>query len=126
MPGGNGLKSISISPAFTITPALDTISINYDDLTEEQKTNGVTVNLASSNIIGDTFTLTYTPTSDWYAFDSDMNFSEKGDGMTTTATYDPEEKQVLFENFGGVANSNNPDDITEYISLTVVIEEDGK
>ena len=124
--GKQGLKSIAISPAITTTPALDSISINYDDLTEDEKQNGVTVNLTSSDVGEGTSTLTYTPTSDWYAFDSDMNFSEKGEGMTFTATYDSEEHQVLFENFGGVASSNNPDDSTEAILLTVVIKHDGQ
>lgn len=64
-----GLKSISISPAITTTPALDSLfPIYWDDLTEEQKQNGVTLSLTTDAglTVDEEHTFTITPTTDMY------------------------------------------------------------
>ena len=64
-----GIKSITISPAITTTPALESFfPIYYEDLTEEQKQNGVAINVATSaEPLPDGYTFTLVPTSDVYA-----------------------------------------------------------
>ena len=93
-PGGGsdeekqGLKSITISPAITTTPALDSLfPIYWEDLTEEQKQDGVSVDLTTSTELkmGDEFTVTITPTADWYGYNGD-EFGEKGEPVTYTAS----------------------------------------
>ena len=67
--GKQGLKSISISPAITTTPALDSLfPIYWEDLTDEQKQQGVniTVDLDPQTEPAD-YTFTLTPTNDMYA-----------------------------------------------------------
>ena len=82
--GKQGLKSISISPAITTDPALDSLfPIYYDDLTDEQKQSGVTVQVTGA--ITDESVLTITPTSDWYCICTSVNppiFGEKGAAIT--------------------------------------------
>lgn len=59
--------SISISPAITTTPALDSLfPIYWDDLTDEEKENGIELTLVTDTV-PESVTLTVTPTSDWYA-----------------------------------------------------------
>lgn len=72
--GKNGIKSISISPAITTTPALDSLfPIYWDDLTEEQKEEGLEFFLYTDAklVDTDTYTITVTPTAEWYAFRTD-------------------------------------------------------
>lgn len=72
--GKQGLKSISISPAITTTPALDSLfPIYYDDLTDEQKEGGVELFAITAADLDDnvTYTITVTPTAEWYAFNID-------------------------------------------------------
>ena len=81
-----GLKSISISPAITTTPALDSLfPIYWEDLTDEQKQSGVNINLTTTTPFssGDEFTFTIAPTSEWYAAADD--FGEKGQPITKEA-----------------------------------------
>lgn len=85
--------SISISPAITTTPALDSLfPIYYEDLTDEQKQSGITLNLTRS---GDyepgEYTLTVEPTGDWYAGISDWADSPQvgGKGESVTASRTP-------------------------------------
>ena len=61
--------SISISPAITTTPALDSLfPIYWDDLTEEQRQDGVSISVTvpSGSLPTDEMTFTATPTSDWH------------------------------------------------------------
>lgn len=67
-----GLMSISISPAIETTPALDSLfPIYWDDLTEEQKQDGVSVSVTvpSGSLPTEEMTFTVTPTSDWHIVD---------------------------------------------------------
>lgn len=79
--------SISISPAITTTPVLDSLfPIYYDDLTEEQKQRGVTLALATDATleVGAEYAFTITPTSGMYAIADEPG--EKGEPITTTGT----------------------------------------
>lgn len=74
--------SISISPAITTTPALDSLfPIYWDDLTEEEKLSGIQYTLGTSDDIPDSVDITVTPTPDWYAGDEEA----KGTPKTYTA-----------------------------------------
>lgn len=76
--GKNGLKSISISPAITTTPALDSLfPIYWDDLTEEEKQSGKTIAVEATYDEHEDYYLTVTPTETWYAVNP--NTSEFGD-----------------------------------------------
>ena len=90
-PGGGdenkqGLKSISISPAITTTPALDSLfPIYYDDLTEEEKEDGKGLHVDTGGELEDTdtYTITVTPTSEWYAFNPNSGITGgKGEPIT--------------------------------------------
>ena len=80
---GNGIKSI------TISPALDSLfPIYWEDLTDEEKEEQVkTIQLTSNTTIvdGTTYTVTVTPTADWYATD-DRYIGGKGEPVTFTVT----------------------------------------
>ena len=86
---GNGIKSITISPAITTTPALESFfPIYWEDLTDEQKQDGVPV-VINANIEDDVqYTFTITPTADFYAasFDGVPGFGGKGEPITITQT----------------------------------------
>lgn len=88
---GNGIKSITISPAITTTPALESLfPIYYEDLTEEQKQQGVAYPLSADNepADGTPITITVTPTSDWYVLNEMAGgVGEKGQPMSFTNEY---------------------------------------
>lgn len=87
--GKNGIKSISISPAITTTPALDSqFPIYYEDLTAEQKESGVILLLTSDDMLvdGAEYTFTITPTTDMYIIIDEPG--EKGEPVTFTAPVD--------------------------------------
>lgn len=89
--GKQGLKSITISPAITTTPALESLfPIYWEDLTEEQKQQGVAYSLSASNepADGTPVTITVTPTSDWYVLNEAAgDVGEKGQPMSFTNEY---------------------------------------
>lgn len=67
--GRQGLESITISPAITTTPALDSLfPIYWDDLTDDQKQDGVSISVTvpSGSLPTEEMTFTATPTSDWH------------------------------------------------------------
>lgn len=78
--------SISISPAITTTPALDSLfPIYYDDLTDEEKEDGKRLHVDTDVALvdTDTYTITVTPTSEWYAFNSNSGITGgKGEPIT--------------------------------------------
>ena len=82
---GNGIKSITISPAITTTPALESLfPIYWEDLTEEQKQEHAVRIAASTQAtmeVGDTYTVTVVPTADMYAM-GDSEFGGKGEPVT--------------------------------------------
>lgn len=106
IPGGSdenkqGLKSISISPAITTTPALDSLfPIYYDDLTEEQKQSGVQISsTVESGVLmsGDTYQFAITPTADWYVYDVYSHaFGNKGEPYTITVTAEDDNLGITF------------------------------
>lgn len=90
--GKQGLKSISISPEITTTPALDSVyPIYYEDLTDEQKQEGVSISVTvpSGSLPTEEMTFTATPTSDWYIVDIAGGapiIGEKGAPVSIAAT----------------------------------------
>ena len=80
-----GIKSINISPAITTTPALESLfPIYYDDLTEEQKHNGVTLSLTTDAglAVDEEHTFIITPTTDMYIIADEPG--GKGEPVTVT------------------------------------------
>lgn len=76
--GKQGLKSITISPALETTPALDSLfPIYYEDLTEDQKYDGVSLTITTGSVTpGTDYTVTATPTSGWYIVVFGNRFSD--------------------------------------------------
>lgn len=65
---GNGIKSITISPAITTTPALESLfPIYWEDLTAEEKEDGVYIEVSVDAPQVADYTFTLTPTDDMYA-----------------------------------------------------------
>lgn len=99
--GKNGILSVTISPAITTTPALASLfPIYYEDLTEEQKQDGVQItSTVEPGVLksGDTYQLTITPTADWYVFDIySHTFGDKGAPYTITVTAEDDNLGVTF------------------------------
>lgn len=87
---GNGLKSISISPAISTTPALDSLfPIGWDDLPEGEIAEGTEVRNYETTLHtgyaltdGTEYTISATPTSGWHIEGDVIG----GDGETVTYT----------------------------------------
>lgn len=125
IPGGSdenkqGLKSISISPAITTTPALDSLfPIYWDDLPEGEIEEGVeyreyeaTLHTGHALTQGDSYSVSITPTSEWHYDDMD---DSGGDGETVTVN-----KNVLTNKLhisGTLLDHENVKSITFNISI---------
>ncbi len=122
-PGGSdeekqGLKSITISPAITTTPALDSIApIYYDDLTEEQKQDGVILNLTSAPITDGEYNVTVTPSENWYAIVGRTASEQEGAPITFTENAIGNKLQIRF----AASNTSHPSDDDDVIVITVKI-----
>ena len=125
--GKNGILSVTISPAITTTPALDSLfPIYWDDLTDEEKAEGKkTVLLNADNLtVGDTYTAQVAATSDWYV-SGDGDWSEQGGSAEDTGTVSEmgDANAVKFT-FG--ASADPKDDNADYFELTVGITAAGR
>lgn len=120
--GKQGLKSISISPTVTTEPAIDSVfPFYYEDLTEVELQNHSVLKVVTYE--GDTllegeFSITFTPTADWYA-SQDYEFGGKGEPVTHTAEASPDGRVQAYTL---LANSTTQETATEYFSFTIVIE----
>lgn len=111
--------NISISPAITTTPALDSLfPIYYDDLTEEQKRDGVSLVALPDEILQGQHTVTITPTSDWYIADGEaMEFQGKGEPITMEVSGDNISAFVML------SNGTTQETTTQYFSVTLSISD---
>lgn len=121
---GNGIKSITISPAITTTPALDSLfPIYWEDLTDEEKEQqGKTIMLTTDTTLVDdtTYTVTVTPTADWYAADDD-DYGGKGEPVTFTATASAGHPLMV----AAAASSATDPDVDEQIHVMLMINGQG-
>lgn len=119
IPGGSdenkqGLKSITISPAITTTPALDSLfPIYYEDLTEKEKTDGRNIDVVTESIPAGEYTFTITPTAGWYAGyledgETSVISDTKGAPFTHTIT-----RSEASESIGGEFFAINTPTLTE-------------
>ena len=118
--GKQGLKSISISPAIQTTPALESLfPIYYEDLTAEQKQGQSAVFLTANNeTLQGQYTVTITPTSNWYIADSDaMEFQGKGEPITMEV--DAGKGRIYAEVI--LANGTPLETATQYFSAVLSI-----
>lgn len=110
--------SISISPAITTTPALDSLfPIYWDDLTEEQKQSGqVYVNAESNGYLPEgTYTVTITPTADWYAINTSAGeIGGKGEPISVEVFQQQETELFQFDSVM-VSNGNTEETSTKII-----------
>lgn len=83
----NGLLSLTISPAITTTPTLDTLlPLDYDELIaqgyEPNESGTITVEVILQSV-EELYTITATPTSGWYAQNTETNvIGEQGQAVT--------------------------------------------
>ena len=106
--------SISISPAITTTPALDTVFPIY----WEEGKSYPPVSLLTHDAIPDAVTVTVTPTSDWYAFNIETQEPGNiGEPVTFNASIDDE--SVSFRVL--CANGATQDDATQFIGIDIGI-----
>lgn len=119
--GEQGIESIAFSPAIETTPSLDSFfPIHYGELTEEQKTSGVEIILKTTDALSSEYTVTITPTAEWYAR-TESGMSNKGEAITAKVT--PFGDRLMFST--GAAAS--PDEDEERRSdVMVVITKSGK
>lgn len=120
---GNGIKSITISPAISTTPALDSLfPIYWDDLTDEEKNGQKTVTVNSTLTSGDTYTATFTPSPDWYLSpDMGETWGAQGEsGETESMVVDYGDNNVLM--FNTMVSSDSSGD-GDYFELTLYIVE---
>ena len=86
--GGQGLKSISISPSITTTPALDSLlPLDFDELISQgyqpDEYGTITVTVEVIRQIGEQYTITATPTSGWCAVNNETGvIGEQGESVT--------------------------------------------
>lgn len=90
---GNGMKSITITPAIETTPALeDFLPCYYHGHTG-------TLTITANWGVNASYTITATPTPDWYVFTDDDN-GEIGQPLEFTLTTDGGETITAGTNFG--------------------------
>ena len=130
VPGGSdeekqGLKSITISPAITTTPALESLfPIYYEDLTEEQKQSGIGYHGDAVGIgDGNEFTITVTPTSDWYAWQL-VNGAPVFGGKGEPITFPKESFGTVLEFQCGAANQTEMAEVMAVVNFTASIAEE--
>lgn len=116
--------SISISPAIQTTPALDSLfPIYWEDLTDEEKEQqGKTIMLTTDTTLVDdtTYTVTVTPTADWYAVYDD-DHGGKGEPVTLTATASAGRPLMVS---AGASSATDPD-VDEQIHVMLMINGQG-
>lgn len=114
--GKQGLESITISPAITTTPALDSLfPIYWEDLTDEEKQNGKTIAVEVTYDEHEDYYLTVTPTSNWYAFDPNgMEAGDVGEPVTYLLVTGEEGTYCTV----GSSNTTPPE---EYVLINLVV-----
>ena len=105
--GKQGLKSISISPAITTTPTLDAVIPRY------YEAGGInTIKIQVELGVNASYTVTVTPTPEWYVYTDDGN-GEIGEAYSFALTTDDGGTITAGGNFG----VSSPDDL-KYIEVS--------
>ena len=104
--GKQGLKSITISPSITTTPALADISPTYYD---GERTS---IHISAELELNAEYAITVTPTSDWYVYTDDGN-GEIGEAYSFALTTDEGGTITAGGNFGVSSH-----DDSEYIEVS--------
>lgn len=117
--GKNGIKSISISPAITTTPAIDSkFPIYWEDLEpgpdEPERELQLTVDGNWEDNV--TYTATITPTEEMYVFNGET-FGGKGEQATITAEAEDNVLSVAL----AASDSDTLETITKSISVMINI-----
>lgn len=123
---GNGIKSITISPAITTEPSIDSlVPLYWDDLEESEIQYGtdghrtVNVQLVGSWPEG-TSTITVTPTSNWKAYNNNDgaygDYGEPEEAYPVEWSENPEIEVTVW-------NGDESDDGYRQIKLTIHVNE---
>lgn len=123
---GSGIKSVSISPTIETTPALDSLfPIYYEDLTEEEKQSGVMVQLSVAQGViksGDEYTVTITPTADWYGADMEnFTFGDKGEPYSVTVTSEADDNLNLGS-LGAIETNQPGGEPPQYVMVIIGVQ----
>lgn len=85
------MRSLSVSPALTTIPALNTVKVNYADIPaddiDEHGEGSVHIDIVGKAEANTDYVFTITPSSEWYA-DGDDGIGGKGEPVTVTMTAD--------------------------------------
>lgn len=119
---GNGIKSITITPAIETTPAFDSLfPINWDDLPEGEIEEGVeyreyTATLHTGHALteGDSYSVSFTPTSGWHYDGMDVS---GGDGETVTVN------RAVLKNKLNISGEIHDHENVKSISINILIKE---
>ena len=117
--GKNGILSVTISPAITTTPALDSqFPIYWEDLEPSQSNpeREFELNVDGYWETDVTYTATITPTAEMYVFNG-STFGGKGEPATITATADDNVLSVAL----AVADSDTLETVTKSIAVMINI-----
>ena len=125
---GNGIKSITISPAITTTPALDSLfPIYWEDLTDEQKQNGLNITVTVDAPPTEDYTFTLTPTSGMYAGiagigDAPVPGENQGDSVSDIKHNSPTVENAVFIGSEAPLGGGEPPEKLVTVRLTIQSE----
>ena len=117
--------SISISPAITTTPALDSLfPIYWEDLTDEQKQNGLNITVTVDAPPTEDYTFTLTPTSGMYAGiagigDVPVQGENQGDSVSDIKHNSPTVENAVFIGSEAPLGGGEPPEKLVTVRLTI-------
>lgn len=125
---GNGIKSISISPTITTTPALDSLfPIYWEDIPAEDIEDGQyatkRITVVFTGELGSEYHVTATPTADWQVQNDFNQWAGKGETAEVySSPFDLSEAQSF--DFTVATNTDTPAEYKE-IHVTVIFTSEG-
>lgn len=121
---GSGILSITISPAITTTPALESVfPIYWEDLTEEERQDGVSVALTALNLPAGDYTVTVAPTDDWYVRVGQTAGTEKGSPVSEQFSVGSGDPFALLPNMFAFSNiSEEEPDKMVFVQVSIGIQ----
>ena len=119
--GGGDLVSVEVDPAIESTPTLASLfPIVWDDLSDDEKENGLRADLhAAEPLVDETeYTITVTPSAGWYVYDFiNETYGAQGEAVTLTGTV----SEGWLDINAQVASDTNDDPSTKWVVYNISI-----